>query len=116
MFRGSKQSHSVWCTGGEGEGRERAGGGGEPAQLRLPMLSGQIRPYHFIPGWSGMQQAVGCFPQRPNHGYTREVVPVVGFYGFKCRTSQPLFKKIPVTHLSVSLCQNALGAQGKEQG
>lgn len=25
-------------------------------------------------------------------------------------------KKNPVTHLSISLCQNALGAQGKEQG
>ena len=26
------------------------------------------------------------------------------------------FKKNPVTHLSISLCQNALGAQGNEQG
>ena len=26
------------------------------------------------------------------------------------------FKKNPVTHLSISLCQNALGAQGTQQG
>lgn len=31
------------------------------------------------------------FPQRQNHGYPREVVSVVGFYGFKCRTSQHFF-------------------------
>lgn len=45
--------------------RRRAQGGGGTAPLCLPIISGQIQFYHFIPGWSGIQQAVGCLSPAP---------------------------------------------------
>lgn len=64
-----------------------AGGGRRRPPLGLPVLSRQIPFAHFIPGWSGVQRAVGCLstepePWVPGGRYQRRC------YGFKCRTSQ----------------------------
>lgn len=61
MFCNGTQSHWVWRTergGGPGRGRESP-------WLCLPIHFGHIQFYHFIPGWSGIQQAVGCLSTEP---------------------------------------------------
>lgn len=49
-----------------GRRREEEGSGeGDEALLCLPVLCGQIQLHHFIPGWSGIQQAVACLSAAP---------------------------------------------------
>lgn len=59
------QRHTVTFGVGHRMGRRGPRRGRESPWLCLPIHLGQIQFYHFTPGWSGIQQAVGCLSTEP---------------------------------------------------